>query len=76
MTEMYVIAGLVIFMAVRECYYIYATHKLINKVMSKNYAEYVQTEMLKKHKPAVPMTMDDAANVEMDQQFGVLSGIS
>ena len=39
MTE-FVIAGLLLYTLCREAFFLYSMHKLVNKLMSRNYHEY------------------------------------
>ena len=48
MTEHTTIYALLCFMVVRECFYIYSSNKLLDKLMSRNYNEYEWTRNLKK----------------------------
>ena len=43
-------AGLLIFILVRESIYQYTTHRLVNKIMSRNYHEYESAKEVYKPK--------------------------
>lgn len=56
---------------VRELYFLYSTHKLLNKLMSRNYFEYQTASGLgaSKESPATNRSED------MEEDFGSLNGI-
>ena len=52
------------YLVVREVYFLYSTHKLINKLMSRNYYDYMITQKAtrtveKEPKPETPDTPED-----------------
>lgn len=46
--ELGIIILLVCLLVVQQCFHSWQTHKLLNKAMSKNFAEYVQVEQMSK----------------------------
>ncbi len=57
----------------REIYFLYAVHSLLNKLMSRNYHEFQITESRGKMKPQEPVRRADD---DMMEDFGILSGIN
>lgn len=47
-----VIIGLLVYTLTREAIYLYSMHKLVNKLMSRNYHEYKSAEEVYKPKQA------------------------
>lgn len=62
------------FVVVREVMHVYERQKLINKLMSRNFGEYVQSEMLKKPKKASKSIEEDdlPEDLRQLQEFGPL----
>lgn len=63
---------------VREAFFIWQVRELTNKIMSKNYFDYVQSKNLGKEMPAQPQQFmaPTGEELEFDQQrMGVLTGI-
>ncbi|MCA2656871.1 hypothetical protein [Microcystis sp. M061S2] len=62
------------FVVVRELMHAWERQKLINKLMSRNFGEYVQSEMLKKpKKPSKSLEEDELPeDLRQLQEFGPL----
>lgn len=46
------VIGLIVYCVVRELFFLYSTHKLINKILSRSYYEYKMAENGPTHEPA------------------------
>ena len=71
MTEATVIALLVLYIVGRESFFLYSTHKLVNKIMSHNYHDYQQSAQVGKTKPQPAFKVQD----DMEDDLGILEGI-
>lgn len=64
--ELSVILGLLALLFIQQAFFMWQVHRLLNKAMSHNYAEYSQVENLKKkpviHKVQLP-DMNEFENV-------------
>lgn len=66
-----IIVALLVFIAVREAMHIYTMHKMVNKVMSRNYGEYVQAQTPMKDVVRSQLEPDTLPN-----EYGALTGIN
>ena len=66
----YVIGFLLLFIAVREATFYYTLHKLVNKIMSRNYGEYLQAQNLAKAPDTIPLEPEPMPN-----EYEALNGI-
>lgn len=46
------VIGLVVYSVIREVFFLYSTHKLVNKIMSRDYNSYKMAESGPSHEPA------------------------
>lgn len=68
MTFEILIGALLLFILVREMLFLYSTHKLLNKLMSRNYWEYQTSQRIGKIHPAPKMAAEDPV-----EDFGQLA---
>lgn len=71
MLEWGIVLILVMINAIQTVYWSRMTHKLIDKLMSRNYAEYVQLEKLKS--PVPNMRVEVPPEVESDEDLDQLN---
>lgn len=71
MTENAIVLLLVLYIVARESFFLYSTHKLVNKIMSHNYHDYQQSAQVRKTEPKAPTF----APPEFEDDLGILQGI-
>lgn len=49
----FIVVFLVILLIIQQCFYMWQTNKLVNKLMSRNYGEYLATEQSIKSQPNI-----------------------
>lgn len=72
MTETAVILLLVVYIVAREAFFLYSTHKFVNKIMSHNFHDYQQSVKAGNALPA-PKTVQ--LEEEPEEDLGVLQGL-
>lgn len=72
--EVGVIVGLVIYCILRELFFVYSTHKLLNKLMSRNYHEFVFAQNEARNSKAEAAPQAHVSN-GLEEDFGTLTGI-
>ena len=70
MTEPVIIGLLLLYIITREVFFLYSTHKLINKIMSHNFHDYQQSLTSAKAVPAQPTPQPE----DEPEDLGVLDG--
>jgi hypothetical protein len=71
-----VLCSLLLLNVFQLIYWSRQTHKLIDKIMSKNYADYVQTQTLTAPLPKQQATMEPVSDDELDTLNRTLAGFS
>lgn len=61
---------LLIYIAVRELFFMHTMNKLTNKLMSRNYQDYQFSETMNQKKPDRPAKVDDS----IPEDLGALQG--
>lgn len=67
--------SLLILLLVQQCFWMFYTQKLINKLMSRNYGEFVQSEVLKepaKKKQNLTEELKDTENLAALSDFSII----
>jgi hypothetical protein len=72
MTQNAVILILVLYIVARETFFLYSTHKMVNKIMSHNFHDYQQS--LHTGKPVQPIQSKPVADEE-PEDIGYLAGM-
>ena len=74
MTQVSVIVLLVFYIICREVFFLYSTHKMINKIMSHNFHDYQQSVNVRpiKHEPLKLQPEDQAEDLGSLEGFGIL----
>ena len=72
MTETTIILLLLLYIIAREAFFLYSTHKFVNKIMSHNYHDYTQSVKAGNAPPA-PKTVQ--LEDEPVEDLGVLQGL-
>ena len=72
MTQTVIIFLLLLYIVVRESFFLYSTHKFINKFMSHSFYDYQQAVKTGKAAPASPKVQPEE---EPEEDLGRLQGI-
>lgn len=72
MIDTSVVVILLLYIAVRECFYIYSSNKLLDKLMSRNYSEYQWTKNMAQVAETKPQPFKEDS--EMPEDLSALNG--
>lgn len=70
MSETLIIGFLFVYIAVREIFFMYSTHKLVNKIMSHSFYDYQKSVQAGKPVPEKMVIKD----LDEGEDFGALQG--
>lgn len=72
MNDIVIISLLLCYILVRECFYIYSSNKLLDKLMSRNYNEYQWTKNMAKVAEQKPQPFKE--ETELPEDLNALTG--
>ncbi len=72
MTQNTVIIILLLYILAREAFFLYSTHKFVNKIMSHNFHDYSQSIANEKPRPQSPAQF---VPEDLEEDLGSLDGI-